>query len=89
MERRGFFKMAAVAGLAGAAQAQGAAQNSTETGASPKPEIERAATGQPSKGKVFALISPHLDDGPIFARRDGGEAGQRGVHGLLYPPQQR
>jgi len=22
---------------------------------------------QPSKGKVFALITPHLDDGPIFA----------------------
>ena len=71
MERRGFFKMAAAASLAGAAQtqstAQGAAQNSTETGTSPQLEIERAATGQPNKGKVFALVSPHLDDGPIFA----------------------
>jgi LmbE family N-acetylglucosaminyl deacetylase len=67
MERRGFFKMAAVAGLAGAAQTQGAAQNSTQTGAMPQPVIERAATGQPSKGKVFALVTPHLDDGPIFA----------------------
>jgi LmbE family N-acetylglucosaminyl deacetylase len=65
MERRNFFKMAAAAGLAGAVQMQ--AQNSTETGAAAPVEIERAAAGTPSKGKVFALIIPHLDDGPIFA----------------------
>jgi len=29
--------------------------------------IERAATGEPHKGKVLALITPHLDDGPFFA----------------------
>jgi LmbE family N-acetylglucosaminyl deacetylase len=29
--------------------------------------IERAASGKPHHGKVFALITPHLDDGPIFA----------------------
>jgi LmbE family N-acetylglucosaminyl deacetylase len=29
--------------------------------------IERAAAGQPHAGKVLALITPHLDDGPIFA----------------------
>ena len=29
--------------------------------------IERAAAGVPRKGKVLALITPHLDDGPIFA----------------------
>jgi LmbE family N-acetylglucosaminyl deacetylase len=29
--------------------------------------IERAATGQPHQGKVLALITPHLDDGPFFA----------------------
>ncbi|MGD0298601.1 MAG: PIG-L family deacetylase [Bryobacteraceae bacterium] len=29
--------------------------------------IERSATGTPRKGKVLALITPHLDDGPIFA----------------------
>src|ERR1700693_1886417 len=29
--------------------------------------IERPATGTPRKGKVLALITPHLDDGPIFA----------------------
>ena len=63
MERRGFFKMAAAAGLAGAGQVPGAAQ----TGAAPQVVIERAVTNQPSKGKVFALITPHLDDGPIFA----------------------
>jgi len=65
MERRGFFRMAAAAGLAGAAQVQGAAQ----TGSSPasEPFLERANPNQPGRGKVFALITPHLDDGPIFA----------------------
>lgn len=29
--------------------------------------IERAQEGAPSGGKVLALITPHLDDGPIFA----------------------
>src|SRR5580698_1569263 len=29
--------------------------------------IERAAAGTPRQGKVLALITPHLDDGPIFA----------------------
>ncbi len=29
--------------------------------------IERPAEGTPHKGRVFALITPHLDDGPIFA----------------------
>jgi LmbE family N-acetylglucosaminyl deacetylase len=29
--------------------------------------IERPAAGTPRKGKVLALITPHLDDGPIFA----------------------
>jgi LmbE family N-acetylglucosaminyl deacetylase len=61
MERRGFFKMAAAAGLAGVAQAD--AQNASTQ----PPVIERTNPGQPSKGKVFALITPHLDDGPIFA----------------------
>ena len=61
MERRGFFKMAAAAGLAGASQA------GAQTTQNQPPVIERANPGQPSKGKVFALITPHLDDGPIFA----------------------
>jgi LmbE family N-acetylglucosaminyl deacetylase len=29
--------------------------------------IERAASGSPHRGKVLALITPHLDDGPFFA----------------------
>jgi len=29
--------------------------------------IERAVTGEPHHGKVLALITPHLDDGPFFA----------------------
>jgi LmbE family N-acetylglucosaminyl deacetylase len=29
--------------------------------------IERAASGTPHRDKVLALITPHLDDGPIFA----------------------
>ncbi|HEY7304513.1 MAG TPA: PIG-L family deacetylase [Bryobacteraceae bacterium] len=29
--------------------------------------IERSVSGTPHKGKVLALITPHLDDGPIFA----------------------
>src|SRR6202034_3574055 len=29
--------------------------------------IERANADQPHRGKVLALVTPHLDDGPIFA----------------------
>ena len=29
--------------------------------------IERAVQGTPHQGKVLALVTPHLDDGPIFA----------------------
>jgi LmbE family N-acetylglucosaminyl deacetylase len=29
--------------------------------------IEQSVSGQPHRGKVLALITPHLDDGPIFA----------------------
>jgi LmbE family N-acetylglucosaminyl deacetylase len=29
--------------------------------------IERATSGKPRSGEVLALITPHLDDGPIFA----------------------
>lgn len=64
MERRGFFKMAAAAGLGTTAQNSGMAQTAV---AGPAPFIERTNPGQPGKGKVFALITPHLDDGPIFA----------------------
>src|SRR3979490_1316264 len=29
--------------------------------------IEKPTPGTPHRGKVLALITPHLDDGPIFA----------------------
>ena len=60
MERRDFFGGAL--GFLGASQlsAQGPAGTSDVF-------IERAATGEPHKGKALALITPHLDDGPFFA----------------------
>lgn len=64
MVRRDFFRIAAAAGFGTAAQNPGMAQ---ATAPATPPTIERATPGQPSKGKVFALITPHLDDGPIFA----------------------
>ncbi len=64
VERRGFLA-ATLAGLAGTA---GAAQTADSvTGTHANVTIERAAAGVPSRGKVLALITPHLDDGPIFA----------------------
>lgn len=38
-----------------------------QTGGQTEVAIERPLTGQPHRGKVLALITPHLDDGPIFA----------------------
>src|SRR5689334_1238944 len=55
MNRRGFLVSSAGAGLAN--QAMSASEVT----------IERAASGQPHRGKVLALVTPHLDDGPIFA----------------------
>ncbi len=54
MERRHFLSGGLVTALAGAAT-------------TPSVFIERAADGLPHRGKTFALITPHLDDGPIFA----------------------
>src|ERR1700686_653393 len=56
MVRRDFLASALAGG--GALAAQTTAADAT---------IERPATGTPRKGKVLALITPHLDDGPIFA----------------------
>jgi LmbE family N-acetylglucosaminyl deacetylase len=60
MERRDFF--AGTLGLVGASQLRG--QTPAPAG---EVFIERAATGEPHKGKVLTLITPHLDDGPFFA----------------------
>jgi LmbE family N-acetylglucosaminyl deacetylase len=57
MDRRDFFGRAA-AGLAGAQTSVAGPSGVT---------IERAVDGTPNKGKVLALVTPHLDDGPIFA----------------------
>lgn len=63
MERRNFLSL--VAAGVGAAEPSSA----QPAPAAPTPDflIERAASGKPHQGKVFALITPHLDDGPIFA----------------------
>ncbi len=64
MDRRDFFSGAlAGAALAGA---QAAAQTNV-AGDTQSVTIERAAEGRPHEGRVFALVTPHLDDGPIFA----------------------
>jgi LmbE family N-acetylglucosaminyl deacetylase len=60
VERRDFFSGALVGSLLGAAPlaAQSPAANVV---------IDRAVSGTPHQGKVLALITPHLDDGPFFA----------------------
>lgn len=60
MERRDFF--AGALGLFGASQLSD--QSPVTAG---DVFVERAETGEPHKGKVLALITPHLDDGPFFA----------------------
>ena len=60
MRRRDFLGMAAATVAAGA-------QAEQLGGAIPQVTIERANADQPHRGKVLALITPHLDDGPIFA----------------------
>jgi LmbE family N-acetylglucosaminyl deacetylase len=60
VRRRDFLGIAA-AGLAGGGRADAL------TGATEQVIIERSNNDQPHRGKVLALITPHLDDGPIFA----------------------
>ncbi len=55
MNRRGFLAGGAAVAMTGQAASQGDVM------------IERSAAGQAHRGKVLALITPHLDDGPIFA----------------------
>ena len=70
MKRRGFFRSAAAGALAGATAA---AQSGEANGAKPEIVIERAVAGKRHQGKALALVTPHLDDGPIFA---GGTLGK-------------
>ena len=60
MRRREFLEIAA-ATLA--ASGRGEAMSGTAA----QVVTERSNPGQPHRGKVLALITPHLDDGPIFA----------------------
>jgi LmbE family N-acetylglucosaminyl deacetylase len=39
----------------------------SQAGGQTEMTVERPLTGEPHRGKVLALITPHLDDGPIFA----------------------
>jgi len=55
MNRRWFLASGAAAAVSG----QTVSQNDIV--------VERPASGEPHRGKVLALITPHLDDGPIFA----------------------
>jgi LmbE family N-acetylglucosaminyl deacetylase len=57
MERRDFF------GLLGATPLAAQMNVAGEPGVT----VEKAVSGKPHQGKVLALITPHLDDGPIFA----------------------
>ncbi|MGA9812161.1 MAG: PIG-L family deacetylase [Terriglobales bacterium] len=61
VQRRDFFRGAVAAGLLGAPQLPAQAAPAADM------VIERAVSGRPHQGKVLALITPHLDDGPFFA----------------------
>jgi LmbE family N-acetylglucosaminyl deacetylase len=63
MDRRDFFGKAVAASVAGASPLAAQMNVAGPAGVT----IERAAQGTPHQGKVLALITPHLDDGPIFA----------------------
>ena len=60
MQRRQFLEFATVAFASGA-------RVEPLAGAAQQVVIERPIADQPHRGKVLALIAPHLDDGPIFA----------------------
>src|SRR3984885_15833029 len=70
MQRRNFLSSGVSAALTGTA-ALGQSPASPATSSS---VIERAMEGLPHPGKNLALITPHLDDGPIFA---GGTLAKR------------
>lgn len=76
MDRRNF--------LGGALAASSLAQASPGPAAIPADiVIERAQTGKPHMGKVLALITPHLDDGPIFAGGTVAKLLKEGYTGYL------
>ena len=61
MDRRDLLKSALATGLLHNLP------SSAQTAPTTDVVIERAVSGKPHTGKVLALITPHLDDGPFFA----------------------
>jgi hypothetical protein len=72
MNRRGFLAGGAATVAAGQVTSQGDIA------------VERPVSGEPSRGKVFALITPHLDDGPIFAGGTVAKLLREGYSGYLF-----
>ena len=60
MRRREFLEIAAATLAAGG-------RGEALSGVADQVVTERSNAGQPHRGKVLALVTPHLDDGPIFA----------------------
>lgn len=60
MDRRDLIKGALAAGVLSTPSL------SAQTDPTSEIVIERAVSGKPHQGKVLALITPHLDDGPFF-----------------------
>ena len=77
MERRDFFRGALAAGLLRVPQLP------AQTASAADIVIERAVSGTPNKGKVLALITPHLDDGPFFAGGTVAKLLQEGYTGYF------
>ena len=67
MERRDLFKGAFAASLLSAPQLSAQTTSTAQTAPATEVVIEHAVKGRPHQGKVLALITPHLDDGPFFA----------------------
>ncbi|PYS45501.1 MAG: hypothetical protein DMG13_31890 [Acidobacteria bacterium] len=77
MERRDLFKGALAAGLSGVPQLPAQTPSAADI------VIERAVSGMPHQGKVLALITPHLDDGPFFASGTVAKLLQEGYTGYF------
>ena len=77
MERRDLFKGAVAASLLGAPQLLAQTPSAADV------VIERAVSGAPHRGKVLALITPHLDDGPFFANGTVTKLLQEGYTGYF------
>ena len=67
IERRNFLGGAVAGALSGGLAAMPLSAQTAAPAPSAELVVERAAEGTPHRGKTLALITPHLDDGPIFA----------------------